>query len=122
MKVDGFRDLVAWQKAVELVVECYRVTKGFPPAERYGLTSQLQRAAVSVPANIAEGKGRGFNGYYVNHLAIANGSLCELETHIEIAKQLGYLEIDQSEQLQQKIGEVGRLITALRKSVEAAIR
>jgi four helix bundle protein len=122
MKVDGFRDLIAWQKAVELVVDCYKITKRFPPTERYGLTSQLQRAAVSVPANIAEGKGRGFNGAYVNHLAIANGSLCELETHIEIAKQLGYLEIDQSEQLQQKIGEVGRLITALRKSVEAAIR
>lgn len=122
MKVDGFRDLVAWQKAVELAIDCYSVTKNFPTTERYGLTSQLQRAAVSVPANIAEGKGRGFNGAYVNHLAIANGSLCELETHVEIATRLGYLEPTQFEQLQQKIGEVGRLITALRKSVEAAIR
>jgi len=105
MRVEGFRDLVVWQKAVELVIECYKATRDFPSTERYGLTSQLQRAAVSVPANIAEGKGRGFNGSYVNHLAIANGSLCELETHIEIAKQLGYLRIDQSEQLQQISGK-----------------
>ncbi|MDP1797447.1 MAG: four helix bundle protein, partial [Planctomycetaceae bacterium] len=90
--------------------------------ERFGLISQIQRAAASVPANIAEGKGRGFNRAFVNHLAIACGSLCELETHLELAARLGYLDTTEVRSIQQEIGDVGRLITALRKSVEAAIQ
>jgi four helix bundle protein len=85
MGIQSFRDLVVWQKAMELVVECYRITRSFPDAEKFGLTSQMQRAAVSIPANIAEGRERGHLKEFIRHLGIACGSQAELETHIEIA-------------------------------------
>jgi four helix bundle protein len=121
MKVEGFRDLIAWQKAMDLVVDCYRLSKKFPADERYGLTAQLQRAAVSVPSNIAEGKGRGFTKSYVYHLTVANGSLCELSTQLEIAHRLNYVEITDIHAILQRIDEVGRLVTALRKSIQTAL-
>lgn len=83
-----FRDLVVWQKAIELASQTYVLTSQFPPNERYGLTSQMQRAAVFIPSNIAEGKLRGSSKEFTHFLRIAFGSGGELETQIEIAKQL----------------------------------
>jgi four helix bundle protein len=83
----------------------------------YGLTNQMRRAAVSIPANIAEGNGRTSRPEYLHFLAIANGSMTELETHILIAERISFLRRDVSEQLQQQLASVGRLLTALRKSL-----
>jgi four helix bundle protein len=119
MLVASHRDLIVWQKAMELVVACYRVTARFSKSELYGLTSQLQRAAVSVPANIAEGKGRGATGAYLNHLSIAAGSLAELDTHIGVAERLGYIRQTDSQTLTSQLEEVGRILTGLRKSLDS---
>jgi four helix bundle protein len=121
VKIESFRDLVAWQRAMDLVVECYRVSRKFPSDERFSLTSQLRRAAVSVPSNIAEGKGRGFNRAYANHLTIASGSLCEVSTQMEIAQRLGFIDQRVFESVKGRIEEVGRLMTSLRKSVESTL-
>jgi|SRR5271157_444356 len=84
----SYRELIAWQKSVDLVTEIYSVTKGFPRDEIYGLTSQLRRSAVSVPTNIAEGQGRATKGEFIQFLCYARGSLFELETQIVIAEKI----------------------------------
>ncbi|MDX1968981.1 MAG: four helix bundle protein [Planctomycetaceae bacterium] len=117
MSVSSHRDLVVWQKAVELSIACYAATKGFPRDERFGLTSQLQRAAVSVAANIAEGRGRGTTNGFLNFLWIATGSLTELDTHIVIARRLDYLNEQQYRELESRVEEVGRMLTGLRRSL-----
>ena len=89
--MQGHKDLIVWQKAMDLVIAVYKLTRGFPKSEVYGLASQTQRAAISIPSNIAEGQGLKQTQAYGRHLAIANGSLAELETQIEIADRLGYL-------------------------------
>jgi four helix bundle protein len=86
----SFRELVVWQRAMQLTVAVYRVTQDFPREEIYGLTSQLRRAAVSIPSNIAEGQGRGSTGEFRQFLAIARGSTCELQTQLEIARALNF--------------------------------
>jgi four helix bundle protein len=83
----SYQDLELWQKAMDLTVECYSATRSFPSAGIYGLCSQLQRAAVSIPANIAEGQRRQHKPEFVQHLCIANGSLAEVETHIQLAER-----------------------------------
>ncbi|OAI55443.1 four helix bundle protein [Planctomyces sp. SCGC AG-212-M04] len=118
MGVDSHRDLLVWKKAIGLVASCYRITATFPKTEQYGLTSQLQRAAVSVPANIAEGKGRASTGAYLNHLSIAAGSLAELDTHLVVGHELGLLSDSALEEIQRQLEEVGRMLTGLRKSLE----
>jgi four helix bundle protein len=118
MRVASHRDLIVWQKAMDLVVACYRLTERFPKSELYGLTSQLQRAAVSVPANIAEGKGRGATGAYLNHLSIAAGSLAELDTHVGVAERLRYISHADLQSLTLQLEEVGRILTGLRKSLD----
>lgn len=118
MPIASHRDLIVWQRAVELAVAGYQLTKAFPKSETYGLASQLQRAAVSVSANIAEGKGRGSTGAYLNYLSIAAGSLAELDTQIEIAERLKYVTRECAQDAIKKIEEVGRMITGLRKSLE----
>lgn len=90
--IKSYQDLDVWQKAMDLVVMCYKLCKKFPKHEVYGLASQLQRAAVSVPANIAEGRQRQHVKEFIQHLSIAYGSLAELETHIQIAGRLGYID------------------------------
>jgi four helix bundle protein len=117
-EIRSHRDLVVWQKAVDFVVECYDATRSFPPDERFGLCSQMQRAAVSIPANIAEGRGRRSNGAFVNHLRIAAGSIAELDTHLEVAQRLGYLTTDSTAVLLQQLDEIGRMTTGLRRSLE----
>ena len=94
MPVNSYRDLRVWQKAMDLVLSNYEVAKQFPQSELYGLMSQIQKAAGSIPANSAEGHGREHLGDYLHHLSMANGSLMELETHFLIAGRLGYLNAE----------------------------
>ena len=110
----GHRDLIAWQKAMELVTEIYRVTHTFPKEELYGLTSQLRRAAVSVPSNLAEGHGRNSRKEFHQFVGQARGSLVEVETQLEIALNLGYLGTQPANKLLERASEVARLINGLR--------
>lgn len=103
---------------MDLVLAIYRITGGFPKNELYGLVSQMQRAAVSIPSNIAEGHGLKQTRAYLRHLAIASGSLAELETQLEISSRLGYLA-DQDQSLMGKANEVGRMLTGLRRSLKS---
>lgn len=115
--IRSYRDLVVWQKAMDLVVLCYQMTRGFPKSEVYGLSNQLQRAAVAIPSNIAEGRRRQHSKEFLQHLSIAYGSLAELETHIQIAERLKYINEDQIQQVLDKAAEIGRMLNGLRKSI-----
>lgn len=117
MAIQSHRDLIVWQRGVELTTECYSITRQFPEHERFGLASQLQRAASSVPANIAEGKARGTTKAFLNFLTVADGSLAEVDTHLEVAARLGYMSHDQKQALLERVNELGRMLTGLRKSV-----
>jgi four helix bundle protein len=112
-----YRDLIVWQRAMDLVEEVYTATKEFPKEELYGLTSQLRRAVVSIPSNIAEGQGRNSPKEFVQFLAIAYGSLREAETQILIAERLRYLDSQHVINLMNLAGEVGRLLNGLSKSL-----
>jgi four helix bundle protein len=118
MTVNSYRHLRVWQKGMDLVVASYDVTKQFPQNELYGLASQIQRAAVSIPANIAEGHGREHLGDYLHHLSMANGSLMELETHCMLAGRLGYLKVEPINQLLDQTAEVGRMLAGLIRSLK----
>jgi len=118
--VQGHKDLEVWQKAMDLVIDIYRLPASFPSKEVYGLASQMQRAAVSIPSNIAEGHGLKQTQAYLRHLAIANGSLTELETQLEIAERLGYLSVE-GRPIIQKAHEVGRMLSGLRKSLRSRL-
>jgi four helix bundle protein len=114
----SFRNLKVWQAAMTLVEDVYRVTTTFPMQERFGLTSQLRRAAVSVPSNIGEGKRRKREKAFANHLDIALGSQGELEVQLEIAKRVGFLKEAEYERLQQQTEEVGRMLNGLISSIQ----
>jgi four helix bundle protein len=118
MGFTSYRDLEVWQKAMNLVVLCYDTTRGFPKNELYGLCSELQRAPVSIPANIAEGRHRIHSKEFARHLSIAHGTLAELETHVLIAERLGYIDENYREILLAKAAEVGRMINGLRRSIK----
>jgi four helix bundle protein len=118
MSDKGYQDLEVWQKAMDLVVMCYKVTKNFPKSEAYGLASQLQRAAVSIPANIAEGRERKYSKEFIKHLSIAYSSLAELETHLQIAQRLDYISTEKTQSLLETTAEIGRMLNGLRKSLE----
>lgn len=109
---------MVWQKAMDLVAECYRVASLLPKSEIYGLASQVQRAAVSVPANIAEGHGREHLGEYLHHLSIANGSLMELETHLLLLHRLSYLPINEVEPALALSDEIGKMLAGLTRSLK----
>ncbi|MGB8919011.1 MAG: four helix bundle protein [Candidatus Sulfotelmatobacter sp.] len=113
----SYKDLVAWQKSMDLVTGTYRATAGFPKDELFGLTSQLRRAAVSIPSNIAEGQGRLAEKEFRYFLGQARGSLMEVETQLQIAENLGYLQKEQMASLFQKCAEVGRILNGLLASV-----
>ena len=112
-----YSELLVWQQAMDLVTEIYKLTGAFPQIERFGLVAQLQRAAVSVPANIAEGHGRKSTGAYLNHLSIANGSLMEVETLVQVASRLGYMTQDQSKDVLQRSDEIGKMLSGLHRSL-----
>jgi four helix bundle protein len=112
-----YRDLIAWQKAMDLAEQVYRQTAEYPLEERYGLTSQIRRAATSIPSNIAEGQGRrSSDDEFVRFLKIAMGSLCELETQLELSLRLSLVTATQLSTLRQSTNEVGRLINGLIRS------
>jgi len=115
--VRSYRDLAVWHRAMEVAVDCYRATPRFPKHETYGLTAQLHRAAVSVAANIAEGRSRQHTKEFLYHLSVAYGSLAELETHVEIARRLTYLPPEEADRLLQACALVGRMINGLRNSL-----
>jgi four helix bundle protein len=112
-----YSDLRVWQEAMDLVTETYRMTKPFPSAEKYGFASQIQRAAVSVPSNIAEGHGRKSTNAYLNHLSIAFGSLMELETQVQISARLEYITEEDANHILARTDQIGKMIGALRKSL-----
>ena len=118
--VRSYKDLVAWQKSMDLVTAVYRASQGFPKEEIFGLVSQTRRAAVSVPSNIAEGHARTSRKEFQYFLSNARGSLAELETQLTIAHQLAYIDETVINQLLDRLGEVGRilngLLTALKRS------
>ena len=116
--VQSYRDLVAWDKAMELVTEIYRVTKKFPKEELFGLMSQLRRAAVSIPSNIAEGKGRLSKGEFRQFLGNARGSLAELETQVLIAQNLNYLDEAEGNGLLAMVEEAGKVLNGLLSAVK----
>jgi four helix bundle protein len=122
--VKNFKELEVWQKSKNLAVSMYRATEVFPRVEQFGLISQIRRSATSIPANIAEGWGRGSTGEYIQFLTIARGSLMELETHLMIAADLAYLKQGDLEKFQKQIEGIGqmlnRLIQALRTSRKMA--
>jgi four helix bundle protein len=115
--VQSYRDLVVWKKSMALVLNVYRCTQAFPKIETYGLTSQLRRAVISVPSNIAEGQARLSTGEFRQFLGNARGSLMEVETQILVARDLGYLEENQSDSLLSAAAEVGRIINGLLASL-----
>jgi len=112
-----YSELQVWEKAMELVTHVYQLTGGFPVEEKFGLISQLQRAAVSIPANIAEGHGRKSTGAYLNHISIANGSLMEVETLIQIASRLGFLTQQQVMDTLSRADEIGKMLSGLHRSL-----
>ena len=121
MEFKSYRDLIAWQRAMDFVTSVYQATAKFPRDEIYGLTSQLRRSAVSVPSNIAEGHGRQTTRDFVHFLSISYGSLNESQTQILIAQRLGYLSADECQALESLSQEVGRLINGLSRSLNAKV-
>ena len=119
VRIQTYRDLQAWQTGMTLVEDCYSATKAFPIDERYGLTAQLRRAAISIPANIAEGACRHTTPAYANHVSIALGSHGELETCVEIAFRLGYLSAASKNVLLTTADSAGRLLNGLLRSLES---
>ena len=115
--VKTYRDLIVWQKAMELVSEIYVHTKSFPEDERYGLTSQLRRCSISLPSNLAEGYGRNSTQDYIRFLRIANGSLFELQTQLEIASNLGFLKGEIFSVLFESSREIERMLSSLIKKI-----
>ena len=114
----NYKELNVWQKSYELCLKIYRITTTFPNEERYGLTSQIRRSAVSIPSNIAEGYGRKTTADYIRMLYISYGSVCELETQILLAGDLGFIEKGESGTIKKDIAEIERMLKALIKSLE----
>jgi len=121
IKIKSHRDLIVWQKAMVLVTDVYSLTKTFPREEIYGLSAQTRRAAASVPANIAEGQGRRLGREFHQFLGNARGSLMELDTHLELALRVGYINEEQHIAIRSKLDEVGRILNGLMRSINPDI-
>jgi four helix bundle protein len=115
-------DLILWQKAMNLAFAIHKVTTGFPKSELFGLVSQIRRAAISVPSNIAEGSARKSTREFLRFLQIAHGSLAEVQTHVELAWRFGYLADDLFAELNEKIDEVGRILNAVVAGLRRRLR
>jgi four helix bundle protein len=120
--MSSYRDLVAWKKGMRLVLDVYRATKTFPREELYGLTSQLRRAAVSIPSNIAEGQARFSHKEFHHFLGNAKGSLAEVDTQILLAQELQLLAEDDARGLLEQTDELGRILSGLRNSIHERIQ
>ena len=121
MTVQHYRELKVWQVAMNLAEQCYLATKSFPKEELFGLTSQIRRAAASVPANIAEGQGRQHTKEFLNHLSIARGSLMEVETHLLLSQRVGLLNQTTLDPLLTMSDEISRMLSGLRRALEAKL-
>ena len=119
MDIRSYKDLVVWQRAMDLTTITYRLAAKLPRDERFGLVSQLRRAAVSVPANIAEGRQRATKKDFLRFLAIAAGSLAELETLIALVQRLYEIEIEEVNEVAQEADEVGKMLRALQQKLDA---
>lgn len=119
MEIKSYRDLRVWQSGMDLVVMIYEISDEFPLKEVYGLTSQIRRAAISVPSNIAEGHTRESTKEYLHHLSIAQASLAEVETQIEIAFRLRYCAQDQLDRILTHSSSLGKQLYALRNSLQS---
>lgn len=117
MRVRSYRDLIAWQKAMDLSAGVYRVTEAFPAREQFGLSNQMRRASVSVPSNLAEGQGRGTTKDYIHFLHVARGSLQELETQLLLAERLNCAAETEVQRLLSLCDEVSRLVSGLMNSL-----
>ena len=120
-KIKSYQDLIVWQKSVLLVTDIYTITKTFPQDERFGITSQLNRAAVSIPTNIAEGWGRETSKNYLQFLRISRGSIMEVQTLLIITKNLNYISEEKFDILRNKTEEVGKILQGLIKSINEKI-
>ncbi|MDE2385329.1 MAG: four helix bundle protein [Alphaproteobacteria bacterium] len=118
-EIKSYKDLEVWQTAMSLAEACYRATANFPKSEMFGLTSQIRRAASSIPANIAEGHGRETSSMFVQFLRIAQGSLKELETHLLLSQRVGHLEQNALERLVALCESIGRMLRALIRSLQS---
>lgn len=116
-RVESYRDLIAWQRAMDFVVAVYRETDGWPQTERFGLIQQLRRSTVSIPSNIAEGQGRRNDREFAQFLRIAHGSLREAETQIMLGERLGYSTEEIERRLLGQAGEIGRLVQGLLRAI-----
>ena len=114
----GYKDLIAWQKGMDLIEEVYRLSAGFPSAERFGLAAQVRRAAVSIPSNIAEGYGRPGKADYIRFLDIARGSANEVETQLLVAERLRFVDVGQMKRAVDMVNEVQRVLKGLVDSIE----
>jgi four helix bundle protein len=117
-RIESFRDLDVWQKAMDLAVGICGLAASFPTYEQFGLRAQIQRAAVSVPSNIAEGHGRSMTREYLHHLAIAHGSLMEVETQVELAVRLGFATRSSADTVLQQAAECGRMLHGLMRRLK----
>ena len=119
--IRNFRDLLVWQRSMDLVVDVYRLTSQYPSDERFGLTAHTRKTSISIPSNVAEGCSRRQLPAYVNHLNIAMGSEGELSTQLEVGLRLGYVSAHDLEKPFQQLNEIGRMLNGLSSSLEAAI-
>ncbi len=121
-KAKHYQELLVWQKAMDIASEVYDLTRGFPNDERYGLVSQMRRAAVSIASNIAEGHARESTREFLRFLSIALGSLAELETQLLLSTRFGYIDRDDAEGTRKACDEEGRMLRGLQKSLRAHLR
>jgi four helix bundle protein len=119
MQITNFRDLEVWQRAMQLVVDVYRLTGGYPRNELFVLTSQTRKSAISIPSNIAEGCCRRSTASYINHLSIALGSEAELSTQLECAFRLGFVSAAEVERPLNELSQIGRMMSVMVASLEA---
>ena len=117
-KVESFRDLVVWQKAIDLSQRIYIITQRFPKEEMFGITSQIRKAVVSIASNIAEGHGRNTTGEYIHFVGISKGSFCELETQLTISRRIGFLTEETLNDLMNDCAHIGRLLNGLIHSLQ----
>src|SRR6516165_10296995 len=118
MGIQSYRELEVWKLSMDLAAECFRTTKSFPKEEVFAMTSQIRRAAASIPANIAEGQGREHTKEFLHHLSVARGSLMELETHLMLSQRVGLLDQNATTLLLTRTERISRMLAGLRKAPE----
>jgi len=116
---NSFKDLIVWQKSMDLVIKIYQITNKFPKSEVYGISSQMRRSAVSIPSNIAEGRRRGSRKEYCNFLLIAYGSGAELETQAEIVKRLGFIDISSYNEISNLLTEIMKMLNSMLSKIRS---